>query len=103
MLKQRLADNLARGVDPTALEFDPGESRLDTLQAKLQSKQQARARTRAEFKRRVRAMFSTATADSQPADVDIPDQIRKLAELRDSGIISSDEFKAKKTELLSRM
>jgi Short C-terminal domain len=34
---------------------------------------------------------------------DIPDQIRKLGELRDSGVLTAEEFEAKKTELLSRM
>ncbi len=33
----------------------------------------------------------------------IPDQIRKLAELRDHGIITSDEFQSKKKQLLDRM
>jgi len=33
----------------------------------------------------------------------IPDQIRQLAELRDAGILSEDEFQAKKTELVNRM
>lgn len=37
-----------------------------------------------------------------PVD-DIPAQIKKLADLRDSGILSEDEFQAKKTELLSRI
>ena len=34
---------------------------------------------------------------------DIPDQIRKLAELRDTGVISVEEFEAKKKDLLDRM
>lgn len=34
---------------------------------------------------------------------DIPDQIKKLSELKDAGIISSEEFESKKGELLSRM
>ena len=34
---------------------------------------------------------------------DIPDQIRKLAELRDTGVISVDEFETKKRDLLDRM
>ena len=34
---------------------------------------------------------------------DIPDQIRKLAELRDAGTISNEEFEAKKRDLLDRM
>jgi hypothetical protein len=33
----------------------------------------------------------------------VPDQIRQLAELRDSGILTEAEFQAKKAELLSRM
>jgi hypothetical protein len=31
------------------------------------------------------------------------DQLKKLAELRDAGIVSEEEFEAKKTELLGRM
>jgi hypothetical protein len=34
---------------------------------------------------------------------DVPDQIRKLAELRDAGAISSEEFETKKRDLLDRM
>jgi hypothetical protein len=34
---------------------------------------------------------------------DIPEQIRKLAELRDQGILTNNEFDAKKAELLARM
>jgi hypothetical protein len=37
------------------------------------------------------------------AVVGIPEQIRQLAELRDSGALTDDEFEAKKTELLRRM
>ena len=43
---------------------------------------------------------SAGTYDPQP---DVMDQIRKLAELRDSGAISNDEFETKKGDLLSRM
>jgi len=41
--------------------------------------------------------------ESVGANGDIPDQIRKLAGLRDSGVLTSEEFDAKKTELLSRL
>lgn len=34
---------------------------------------------------------------------DVSDQIRRLAELRDEGHISNEEFEAKKRELLKRM
>jgi hypothetical protein len=33
----------------------------------------------------------------------IPDQIRQLGELRDQGLLTSDEFEAKKAELLKRL
>ncbi len=124
VLNQRLAENTARGVDPTAAELDPGHSRVDDLQAKQHSTQdelagqsaggeqnvaedrahEPSARTPArEIDRRSKATDSPRTADSQSPSSDIPDQIRKLAELRDSNIISSEEFEAKKAELLSRM
>ena len=35
--------------------------------------------------------------------VDVPDQIRKLGELRDAGAITDEEFEEKKKELLERM
>jgi Short C-terminal domain len=63
-----------------------------------------------EFEDRLRSLGITSkfkkaesTAPSSPAADDIPAQIRKLAELRDQGILSEDEFTAKKTELLSRL
>jgi Bacterial PH domain/Short C-terminal domain len=44
-----------------------------------------------------------AAAAPSPGQGDIPDQLRKLAELRDAGIVSAEEFEAKKDDLLSRM
>lgn len=48
-----------------------------------------------------------ATAARRPANAptphDIPDQIRKLSELKDVGILSADEFETKKRELLQRL
>ena len=37
------------------------------------------------------------------AQVDIPDQIAKLARLRDAGILTEKEFEDKKRELLERI
>lgn len=34
---------------------------------------------------------------------DVADQLRKLGELRDAGVLTAEEFDAKKTELLARM
>jgi hypothetical protein len=45
---------------------------------------------------------ATAIA-AQVAQPDVFDQLRKLAELRDAGIVTAEEFDAKKTELLSRL
>jgi Short C-terminal domain len=47
-----------------------------------------------------------ASADGEHPALDaatIPDQIKKLAELRETGILSDDEFETKKRELLERM
>ncbi|MGH7643142.1 MAG: SHOCT domain-containing protein [Candidatus Dormibacteria bacterium] len=38
-----------------------------------------------------------------PASSDVPDQLRELANLRDAGILTAEEFQSKKTDLLSRM
>ena len=40
---------------------------------------------------------------SQQADPSIPEQVRQLAEPRDQGILSQEEFEAKKGRLLSGM
>jgi hypothetical protein len=44
---------------------------------------------------------TVSTVDSSAPD--IPGQIKKLAELRDQGVLSDSEFDAKKAELLARM
>jgi len=46
---------------------------------------------------------SNAAIESGLSPDSIPEQIRQLAELRDSGFLSSEEFEAKKTDLLGRM
>jgi hypothetical protein len=46
---------------------------------------------------RLRNEASTAPAES------ITDQIKKLGELRDGGLLTEDEFNAKKAELLARL
>lgn len=38
-----------------------------------------------------------------PAALSVPEQLEKLSELRDRGVITDEEFQAKKTELLGRM
>jgi hypothetical protein len=46
---------------------------------------------------------NTAAASAAPTNTPIPDQIRQLADLRDQGILTEEEFDAKKAELLSRL
>jgi Short C-terminal domain/zinc-ribbon domain len=58
------------------------------------------------FSAQIRELASPARRPSPPSATpsqDIPDQIRKLAKLKDDGIISSEEFEAKKTELLRKL
>ncbi len=53
---------------------------------------------------RIRELATAARRPaSAPAPQDIPDQIRKLSELKDVGILSADEFETKKRELLQRL
>jgi hypothetical protein len=47
--------------------------------------------------------FDTDSVSHQSSSADIPDQLKKLAELRDAGVLTNEEFDAKKAELLSRM
>lgn len=54
------------------------------------------------YKAQQAALNSTPQPNIAPQP-DIADQIEKLAQLRDKGIITEEEFQAKKTDLLSRM
>jgi len=49
------------------------------------------------------ALLAKHSGASTQAAPDVADQIRKLSELRDQGILSEDEFTAKKAELLERL
>lgn len=45
----------------------------------------------------------SASEKSESQSMDIPEQIEKLSVLKDKGIISEEEFKSKKAELLARL
>ena len=47
--------------------------------------------------------LATQQPTSSSTGGDIPEQIRKLAELRDAGVLSTEEFETKKRDLLDRM
>jgi len=44
-----------------------------------------------------------ATSQTDEPSVDVIDQIKRVGELRDSGLITSEEFEEKKRELLGRL
>jgi Bacterial PH domain/Short C-terminal domain len=46
---------------------------------------------------------STPENAAAPAQPDIADQLKKLGELRDAGVLTAEEFDSKKAELLARM
>jgi hypothetical protein len=55
---------------------------------------------------RAAATLSSSATPATPSTAAAPDhvgQLRQLAELRDAGIISAEDFEAKKAEILSRM
>jgi hypothetical protein len=55
---------------------------------------------------RLRELISAAqSTGSMPVAVgpDVADQLRKVGELRDAGVLTEDEFRSKKAELLARM
>jgi large subunit ribosomal protein L7/L12 len=47
--------------------------------------------------------LAAPTAADAPAQPDLIDQIKRLGELRDAGLLSDEEFAAKKADLLSRL
>ena len=49
------------------------------------------------------AAGAPAAAPSAPAPSDALEQIRKLGELKDAGLLTDEEFDAKKAELLKRV
>jgi hypothetical protein len=51
----------------------------------------------------VRSALAARIQNHESFATDVPGQIRKLAELRDAGILTAEEFDAKKADLLARM
>lgn len=84
----------------------PGESSTDVSKApngiKIANNHYARAREGVALLRQYVAEAHTATEAPAPAP-DIADQLRKLGELRDAGVLTNEEFSAKKADLLARM
>ena len=52
---------------------------------------------------RARRSSTSSPPQSRPSSEDPAESLRKLAELRDAGVVTSEEFEAKKAELLGRL
>jgi uncharacterized membrane protein YdbT with pleckstrin-like domain len=72
----------------------------DGVQQEIYRQADAHARRRAGWHANAKA--AAPASDVQP-EASIPEQLEQLASLRDRGIISPDEFEAKKAQLLERM
>lgn len=49
------------------------------------------------------AVYASHVSQPAAAHADPSDQLRKLAELRDEGILTEDEYATKKAEILGRL
>jgi hypothetical protein len=88
--------------DENAIQFRKGQE-LAFRAIKEEIDRRVRARHQPANPPATPAASAPATAAAGPAGPGIPKQIRQLAELRDAGILTPEEFEAKKTELLGRM
>jgi uncharacterized membrane protein YdbT with pleckstrin-like domain len=86
-----------------------GESRFshvrhpDGIQQEIYRQMESHARTRANYGREPIEATMPTQGPAQGSAANIPEQLRQLAELRDSGVISDADFEAKKAQLLERM
>lgn len=65
--------------------------------------QEAILKAKREFMQCSQNVTVVQQASAAPSEPDVLDQLKKLGELKDAGILSEEEFAAKKAELLSRM
>jgi len=72
----------------------------DAVQQEIYRQMEANARKQASWHVAPQASAAPPTA---PSAGDIPAQLHQLAELRDKGVITPEEFEAKKAQLLERM
>jgi uncharacterized membrane protein YdbT with pleckstrin-like domain len=81
----------------------PMEFRKAILDAKLQFEKQDSRNIADAFREGVAPAPAGPATPAGPASQEIADSIQRLADLRDSGAITTEEFEAKKAELLDRM
>ncbi len=91
---EKTRGGIERSIGNTTAKLDVLEGRNPGLAAGERVSRRARLASRHE------GIGSAVPADS---GVDFADQIRRLAELRDEGLLTDEEFEAKKAEILRRM
>lgn len=74
---------------------------IDSLSSSIMKARQVYIKKHPEVETRAEAE-TEQIENTQPVD-DIPSQIKKLADLKDAGILTEEEFTQKKTELLAKM
>jgi hypothetical protein len=92
----------AKGVQVFATADGTGRTRLTVTAGRRKYSQTFERWVKGALPKQVAAM-EPSTANAAPTAPDIPDQIKKLAELRDAGALTNEEFERKKAELLDRM
>jgi hypothetical protein len=74
------------------------------LQIQVNHNKDEAVRIQAAFDEAVKQAKQTQAQPAAPtADIDVAAQIQKLADLKDNGVLTDEEFQTKKTELLSRI
>lgn len=81
----------------------PVEFRKSILDAKLEFEKQDSRDIAEAFRETQPAVTAAPAAPAAPSAHEIADSIERLAQLRESGAITTEEFEAKKAELLDRM
>lgn len=82
-----------KGVYAVAVEFKDGKRSLLEVNEKI-------------YKKMLLLRFNDTNSINEEtlnSNIDIPEQIKKLAELRNDGILTEEEFNNKKAELLTRI
>ncbi len=89
---------------PGTTEHSGGQIATSDDENKVEFKKKHQAEFDA-VRERVEQSIARKQAGSQPttSEPDATDQLKKLGELRDAGVVTDEEFEAKKVELLKRL
>jgi hypothetical protein len=95
--------NRQQGVDPSTAAYDPpaptrAERQLAAAEAELTA-----AREAAAVREEIARLKTPHISPPPSAGGEVPDQLARLAQLRDAGVLTTEEFETKKAELLGRL